>query len=193
MDVSSQLGGSFLTNADLPAPHQVWTISKVTQELVGGPDGDQKICVLFTEFPTKALGTNKTNLGRIADLYGRESNAWIGKQMQVYRSVTDSPKGIVNCIRLAGPQHVRPEAVCDQGGKILHIPDAVAPTAPAQAAPAVTAVPPVAAQPAQTLEQLQRQLEATQQQLAAASQQPGPVAADPVPWEADHAAQQQQQ
>jgi hypothetical protein len=46
MDVSSQLGGSFLTHEDLPAAHQVWTISKVDQQLAEHKD---LLCVADSE------------------------------------------------------------------------------------------------------------------------------------------------
>ena len=64
MDVSSFLGGNFLTHVDLPLPYQVWTIGKADQQLVGT---DQKICLTFAEFPAKSLGLNKTNLRRVAE------------------------------------------------------------------------------------------------------------------------------
>lgn len=78
MNVSSFLGGNYLTHTDLPLPLQTWTIGKVDQQLVGT---DQKICITFGEFPTKPLGCNKTNLRRIVELYGLDGAAWSGKQL----------------------------------------------------------------------------------------------------------------
>ena len=47
MDVSSFLGGSWLTHQDLPAQSQQWTIREVSQQLVGGQD--LEICVKFDQ------------------------------------------------------------------------------------------------------------------------------------------------
>ena len=58
MDVSSFMGGRFLTHLDLPAQTQVWTIKDVKQRLVGA---DQKVCIWFHQH-AKPLGLNKTNL-----------------------------------------------------------------------------------------------------------------------------------
>jgi hypothetical protein len=121
MDVSSFLSGNYLTHLDLPQPIQTWTISHADQRLVGT---DQKICIAFAEYPAKALSLNKTNLRRIAELYGLDASAWAGQQLQVYRSTTTYSGKVMQCVRVCGPQQVPPEGVCDAQGNVI------APTAP---------------------------------------------------------------
>lgn len=160
MNISSFLSGKYLTQVDLPQPSQVWTIAEANQQLVGN---DQKVCISFVEFPAKPLGLNKTNLRRIADLYGLDASSWSGKQLQVYRSQTTYSGKLMLCVRVCGPQEPPPESVCDDQGN---------PVPPA----------PVASMPAR------QQVNASPQPSAAAQ----PVAAPkPTPWEADQPAQQQ--
>jgi len=191
MDVSSFLSGNFLTHLDLPAPLQVWTIQSAAPQLVGT---DKKICISFAEHP-KPLGCNKTNLTRIAELYGTNADAWRGRQLQVYRSTTSYSGKVLQCIRVCGPGQVTPEAVCDVTGAVVH-PNAMAPAAPIQQPAAVPApAAPMAAQQQQPSVAVPAPAApvAVQQQPAAA---PAPVQAQPVaapaqqqpaaaPWELD--------
>jgi hypothetical protein len=162
MDVSSFLSGNFLTHLDLPLPLQVWTIQSAAPQLVGT---DQKICISFAEFPAKPLGCNKTNLTRVAELYGTNADGWIGKQMQVYRSTTSYSSKVMRCIRLSRPGQATPDPACDAQGNVLP-PIAPAPAAPLQQQP----VAPVQQQP----------IAAPQQPIAAPVQ---------TPWEQDLAQQ----
>jgi len=151
MDVSQFLGGSLLTHSDLLQPYQIGTLAKVEMRLIGqGESATQKICVTFQELPHKALGLNKTNLRRIAELYSTDSAAWIGRQLLLYRSATDFQGQRTLCVRIGGPQQAPAEAICDAlGNAVLYQPQAAA--APAAAAPQQAAAPvaavPVAAVP----------------------------------------------
>lgn len=166
MDVSSFLGGNFLTQVDLPQPCQMWTIAKADQQLVGqGQSAEQKICIRFREFPSKPLALNKTNLTRVADLYSTDAGAWIGKPLLVYRSSTSYQGQPKLCVRVCGPQQAPPDPLCDpQGNAVLYQP----PAPPVQQQP----VPAPANQPAQP---------------QPAPAQPQPAASQPVqapaPWE----------
>ena len=163
MDVSSFLGGNFLSQVDLQQPVQLWTIGKVDQQLVGqGQTADQRVCVTFAEFPSKPLALNKTNLKRVAELYTVDANAWIGRQVQVYRTTTDFAGRTTLCVRVCGPTQAPPEPLCDQQGNAVPFqPQQVMATSPVdvsaqmpaqpvavptQQAPTVSA-PPAAAQP----------------------------------------------
>jgi len=132
MDVSSFLSGNFLTHVDLPQPLQVWTITKADQQLVGT---DHKICISFAEFPAKALGLNKTNLQRIADLFGLDAAAWAGKQLQVYRSTTAYSGKSMQCVRVCGTSQLPLESVCDAQGTAVPAAPQQQPVAAPQAAP----------------------------------------------------------
>ena len=112
-------GSSFLTHKDLPQACQVWTISKVDKQWVGS--NDTKICVQFAESLTKSLCCNKLDLHRFAFMYGEKCDGWLDKQVQVYRSKARLLQREVPCIRICGPEYLRPEAVCDQDGRVIHL------------------------------------------------------------------------
>lgn len=152
MDVSSFMGGNFLTHLDLPQPNQVWSIGTVDQQLVGqGKTAEQKICITFGEHH-KPLAMNKTNLKRIAALYSTDANAWIGKQLLVYRSRTTFGNETVLCVRVCGPTQAPPDALCDAQGNAVQIQAAAQPAMakPAAAAPSAPAAQPVAEPTPQT-------------------------------------------
>lgn len=113
MDISKHLGSNFLNHLDLTQPFQTYIIKQVTQQMIGN---EQKICVTFVEFASKPLALNKTNLTRLGQMYGMESNNWIGKPLLVYRSMTTYEGRTMPCIRICGPHQAPPDLVCDQRG-----------------------------------------------------------------------------
>lgn len=129
MDVSSFLGGNFLTQLDLPPDPQTCTIRGASQQQVGT---DVKICLQLAEH-AKPLGLNKTNLRTIAQAYGTDSNAWIGRQVELYRDRTQFQGALVPCIRLRipAPPQAAPPAM----------PPAVPPAAPVQPQPVAAPQP----------------------------------------------------
>ena len=140
MDVSQFLGGSLMTHTDLPQPYQVGTITKVEQRLVGqGQQAETKICCTFQELPQKALGLNKTNLRRIAELYGTDASQWQGKQLLVYRSATEFQGQRKLCVRVCGSQQSPADTVCDAQGSAVAYQPAV--PAPAAVAPTTQTAP----------------------------------------------------
>jgi hypothetical protein len=179
MDISQFLGGNYLTHLDLPRPVQQWTIGKVDQQMVGqGPNADRKICVLFGEFPGKALALNKTNLKRIAGLYGMNASAWIGQQLVVFRSTTNFQGVSKLCIRVCGPGQAPLDPICDaQGGPVPYQP----PTAPTLEQPAQ--------QPPTSAAQLDAPVQPPQQG-AATPQPPVQPQPDQAPWEVSQPQQQ---
>lgn len=125
MDVSKHLGGSFLSQTDLVQPYQLMSIRQVDERLVGPPsNAEQKICLTFSG-QSKPLGLNRTNLKRIAELYGTDTDHWINQKLLVYRSTTSYGGKPMLCVRVCGPQAAPPEAICDpQGGAVFYQPQA---------------------------------------------------------------------
>ena len=99
MDVSSFLGGRFLTNLDLPQPSQVWTIRAVSQEQI---QTDLKVCLHFAEH-SKPLGLNKVNLRVVAAAWGVQAANWTGKQIELLKDRCAFQGRMVDCIRLRVP------------------------------------------------------------------------------------------
>jgi len=147
MDVSSFMGGRWLRHTDLPTPLQNWTIQGVAEESVGqGSKAEDKVCIVFAEFPAKPAALNKTNLERVVRLYTVQSSNWIGQQLLVYRAKTTFSGKEVLCVRVNAPGIIPPlneegnvETIYDtMGVPYVHRPPAVQPVAPP---PVATPVP----------------------------------------------------
>jgi len=119
VDISEHLCGRFLTERGLPKPWQVWTIDEVGLGDVG-EEGEKETKVLITfQETTKPLGMNKTNLRRVAKLYGNEADAWKGKKLLVYRTMTQFGEDERLCVRVCGPEEIPDEMPRDaHGGKV---------------------------------------------------------------------------
>lgn len=52
----------------------------------------------------KMFGLNKTNANTLVTLFGDDSDAWAGKQIEFYPATTNFQSKIVPCIRLRAPQ-----------------------------------------------------------------------------------------
>jgi hypothetical protein len=64
--------------------------------------GEEKVTkgVLFFEEFTRGFVLNRTNLKRIIDLHGKETDEWMGKQITLYPSETEFGGRTVDCIRV---------------------------------------------------------------------------------------------
>ena len=85
--------------ADLETP-QVLTIEEVkTHEFDDGP----KLILNFKE-DKRGLICNRTNSNTIVESYGDETDDWIGKKIQLYKSRTEFQGRMVDCVRVQGPK-----------------------------------------------------------------------------------------
>ena len=98
-DINSFFPSSYLRAADLPQP-RVLTMTDVVSETFD--DGTSKPCVGFQEI-TQRLGLNKTNANSIAQLYGGATEAWAGKQIEVYQDMTHFQGRSMQCVRARAP------------------------------------------------------------------------------------------
>ena len=81
MKLSEAYPSSFLKADDLQGRDVIATISSVELESIGqGADKEQKLVIGF-KGKEKKLVCNKTNAGTIGQLYGDETDEWIGKQV----------------------------------------------------------------------------------------------------------------
>ena len=81
MKLSEAYPSSFLKADDLQGRDVIATISSVELESIGqGADKEQKLVIGF-KGKEKKLVCNKTNAGTIGQLYGDETDDWIGKQI----------------------------------------------------------------------------------------------------------------
>ena len=81
MQLSEAYPSNYLKASDLQGRDVVATIESVTLEEIGqGADKEKKLIIGF-KGKEKKLVCNKTNAGTIGQLYGDETDDWIGKQV----------------------------------------------------------------------------------------------------------------
>lgn len=90
----------WLRAADLDKSPQTVTIDRVKVGEVGsGDERKTQLIVEFTEFD-KPLGLNKTNAGRIGDIYGPDTDDWIGQRVVIFPTKVDYQGKQVDAIRI---------------------------------------------------------------------------------------------
>ena len=130
MNINSVFPSKYLKAADLQGRDVMVTIERVTLEDLAGNGDDKDVKpVVYFKGKTSGLGLNKTNANTIADLYGPETDNWIGRAITLFPTHTDFNGRQVECIR------VRVQA-----------PNGAMPVQPAPA-PAPVAAPPQQHQP----------------------------------------------
>jgi len=87
--------------ANLPRPRNV-TIVAAKMEEMKSPDGGetQNRLVLHFSDEAKRLVVNATNFDVLAELFGGETEDWIGKTVQLYADKTRFGHKIVPCVRV---------------------------------------------------------------------------------------------
>lgn len=72
---------------------------KIKQLQMKGGKTEDKPVIAFKE-TKKSLVCNKTNADSIAEMYGTEATAWIGKRVTFYPTKTQCGRATVDCIRV---------------------------------------------------------------------------------------------
>ena len=88
MNINTAFPSTYLRHADLQGRRIVVTIERITIETMGdGENKDTKPVVYFVG-AKKAMAFNKTNALELAMAFGDETDNWIGKQIEVFPSMT---------------------------------------------------------------------------------------------------------
>lgn len=74
------------------------TIKTVAFTTVGEKQ-ERKGAIVFNEFD-RPMVINRTNIKRLIDLHGPDTDAWVGKKVTLYPSETDFAGKTVPCIRV---------------------------------------------------------------------------------------------
>jgi hypothetical protein len=99
-DYATMFDSKWLNVGDLDEAERVVVISKVEPGMVGeGPDAERKP-ILWFEGESKPFAANVTNAKTIANLYGRDTEAWIGKAITLYPTTTEYKGETVPCVRI---------------------------------------------------------------------------------------------
>jgi hypothetical protein len=83
MKISEVFPSKFLKSDDLPDDEDALVTIVDAQLEPVGPDKEDKLCLRFREFE-KALVCNKTNADVIGELYGDDTDEWLGKKIWLY-------------------------------------------------------------------------------------------------------------
>ena len=95
-----QSNSDFLKADDIGQNFWTVTISKV--DMKNFDDGSRKLFIMFAELD-KGLVLNKTNADMIGDLYGRDTDGWIGHAVMLFTAPVDYQGKKVNAIRVRAP------------------------------------------------------------------------------------------
>lgn len=106
----------YLNAADLRGQPIDLTISGCGIEVVDTRSQDKKIVIYF-QGKSKGLALNMTNGNTIGELHGGDTDAWIGKAIQLFPTKTDFGGKQVDCIRVretsSAPVAVAPPPASD--------------------------------------------------------------------------------
>jgi hypothetical protein len=112
MKISEMLASNWLRKEDLsdPVGGEVFTIKKLTEELVG-QDQQSKWACHWRERDVAPMLLNKTNLRILAAMLGDDTDGWIGKEVEVYHDPSISYGGqLVGGLRVRPPRPPKPRA-----------------------------------------------------------------------------------
>jgi hypothetical protein len=104
MDTSNLFPSKYLKASDLEAGPQTVDILELALEEVGqGKDAETKPVVYFQD-RKKGLVLNVTNLRTIDEAYTTNSDAWVGKPVELFSTETDFQGKRVPCVRVRIPK-----------------------------------------------------------------------------------------
>jgi hypothetical protein len=99
--LSSAFPSKYLKVADFSGKPISYTIHSAQIEELGS-EKERKPVVYFRE-TNKGLPLNRTNFNVIVDAYGDDSDRWVGKPLEVFRSRTHFAGKMVDCVRVQTP------------------------------------------------------------------------------------------
>lgn len=109
MDFDKLFPGRFLKAADLNGKEVTLTISAVVVDELVGDKGSEMKGLLSFKGKKKQLVLNKTNGLCIKQMFGRETDAWVGKRITIFPSTfNDDP-----CIRVKGSPDIEKDISFD--------------------------------------------------------------------------------
>ncbi len=101
MDIDSAFPSKYLKSSDLGGKTVRLKITNIEIEPVG-KEKELRPVVSFNG-TEKTLVLNKTNANNITVVYGRETDDWIGKDIEVYTMMVEYQGRMTEAIRVRGP------------------------------------------------------------------------------------------
>lgn len=100
------IGEIYQSNSDFLKADDIgnnfWTATISAVDMKQFDDGSRKLFIMFHELD-KGLVLNKTNADMIGDLYGKDTDGWLGKQVMLFTAPVDYQGKKVNAIRVRAP------------------------------------------------------------------------------------------
>ena len=101
MNIDEAYPSKYISAADLQGREVIVRIARVTVEQLGrNNDPKDNKPILYFQGKQKGLALNKTNANTVKDLYGKETDAWIGQTITLVQAWTDYAGKQVECIRV---------------------------------------------------------------------------------------------
>src|SRR5262249_5919057 len=105
--LNSAFPSKYLKVADFTTKPTRLTIHSAQIEELGSEK--ERKPVLYVKEDNRVLPLNRTNFNTIVDAYGDDSDRWVGKPIEVFRSRTHFAGKMVDCIRVQGPVDLNDE------------------------------------------------------------------------------------
>lgn len=105
MKIGTAFPSKYLKASDLGSKRHKVKISRVElADVSGDVEVPEEKPILFFEGKGKGLVLNRTNAGTIEEAYGDETDAWSGKEIEIFATTTDFKGKRVPCIRIDVPK-----------------------------------------------------------------------------------------
>jgi hypothetical protein len=101
MDINQAFPSKYVKAADLQGQDVPVTITHVQMEDVGGRGNEaDNLPVAYFQGMTKGLVLNKTNANTIAQMYGFETNGWVGRPITLWPTECEFGGNMTQCVRV---------------------------------------------------------------------------------------------
>ena len=90
----------YLKASDLQGREFHLVINNIQVETLGTGDRAQQKPVIYFQGAQKGMALNRSNADEIANVYGLDTDAWIGKRITLYPSTTRFANQVVPCIKV---------------------------------------------------------------------------------------------
>jgi hypothetical protein len=114
MNIDEAFPSKYVKSSDLKGREITVIIERADIEKVG----DDRKLVLYFQNKEKGLICNKTNATMIADLYGNDTDQWIGREIVLHPARVMFQQRMVDAVRVKGPVRrsnvqTRPHAIAE--------------------------------------------------------------------------------
>ena len=113
MNIEQAFPSNYVKASDLNGKPSLLTIRTCVREELGQGNDKEKKPVLYFKEAQKGLVLNKTNANVIVDAYGKMTEDWEGKPVEVYPTQVEFKGKLVDGIRLRIVPEAQPQAQPD--------------------------------------------------------------------------------